>query len=163
MLRDFAFTNHRTMSGKLIAITCGLALLVTALITGCGGGGSSTPPPQSFILTASPGSVLVSQGSTSTPVQLSVQAVNGFQGTVSVSLQGLPAGATASPAFPISISSSQAITITVANTVPRGNYNLTFAGTSGALSSSAVLALTASGAAIHGPTQDLRSKSSIRS
>jgi glycosidase len=159
MLGDFAVTNHRKKRGKLIGAICCLTLLLTGLMTGCGGGGSSTPPPQqSFTLAAAPGSVLVSQGSTSTPVQLSVQAVNGFQGTVSVSLQELPAGVTASPAVPFSINagSSQAVTFTVANTVPRGNYNLTFAGTSGALSNSAPLALTISGAAVNRPAQDFK-------
>lgn len=102
--------------------------------------------------------MLVSQGSTSTPVEISVQSINGFQGTVSVSLQGLPAGVTTSLAFPISISadSSQTITFTIAGTVARGNYNVTFAGASAALSSSASLLLTASGAAVNGPAQDFK-------
>ncbi len=143
------------MRGVLaVAIVC-----FTLTLAGCGGGGGgTTPPPPSFTLTASPGSVLVSQGSSSTPVQINVHAANGFQGTVSVSLQGLPAGVTASPAFPLSISagSSQAAAFTVANTVARGNYNVTLAGSSGTLSSSAVLIVTASGAAINGPAQDFK-------
>src|SRR5271169_1637850 len=145
-------TSHRTIRGILAVAICCCSLMAA----GCGGGGGTTPPPPSFALTASRSSVLVSQGSTSTPVQISVQAVNGFQGTVGVSLQGLPAGVTASPAFPLSISSgsSQAATFTVANTVARGNYNVTFAGSSGTLSSSAPLVVTASGAAINGPAQD---------
>ena len=139
----------------LLAVAICCCSLVAA---GCGGGGGTTPPPPSFALTASPSSVLVSQGSTSARVQISVQAVNGFQGTVSVSLQGLPAGVTASPAFPLSISSgtSQAATFTVANSVARGNYNVTFAGSSGTLSSSAPLLVTASGAAISIPAQDFK-------
>jgi glycosidase len=144
---------------------CGLRLVaaiycLTLLLGGCGGSGSGTqtPPPASFILTASPASLLVSQGSTSVPVELSVQALNGFQGTVSVSLQGLPAGVTTSPAFPLSVSagSNQSATITLANSVARGNYNVTFAGTSGTLSSNAPLLLTASGGAITGPAQDFK-------
>jgi glycosidase len=146
--------NNRTMHARLaVAICC-----CTLLVAGCGGGGGTTPPPGNFTLTASPGSVLVSQGSISVPVQISVQSANGFEGTVSVSLQGLPAGVTASPAFPLAISagSSQSATLTVANTVARGNYNVTFAGTSGTLSSSAPLVLTASGAAVNGPAQDFK-------
>jgi len=106
----------------------------------------------------SPGSVLVAQGSTSAPVTLSVQAANGFQGTVSVGLQGLPAAVTTSPAFPLSISAggSQSATLSVGNTVARGNYNVTFAGTSGTLSSNSSLLLTASGAAVTGPAQDFK-------
>ncbi len=148
--------DHAKARAILVAAIC----CFTLLISGCGGGGGSgtPPPPPSFTLTASPGSVLVSQGSTSVPIQLSVQGANGFQGTVSVSLQGLPAGATATPAFPLSIGSgsSQSATLTLANTVARGNYNVTFAGSSGDLSSSAPLLLTASGAAINGPAQDFK-------
>jgi len=96
------------------------------LLDGCGGsgGGSTSPPPPSFALTASPSSVLVSQGSTSVPIELSVQASNGFQGTVSVSVQGLPAGVTTSPLFPLSISAggNQTATFTLANSLARGNY-----------------------------------------
>lgn len=139
--------------------TLAVAIGCFTLATACGGGGGgTTPPPPSFTLTASPSSVLVSQGSTSTPVQISVQAVNGFQGTVSVSLQGLPAGVTASPTFPLSISAggSQAVTFTISNTVAPGNYNVTFAGSRGTLSSSAPLVVTASGAAINGPAQDFK-------
>jgi glycosidase len=155
MVSDFAVTNDKTIRGLLVIAICCLTLMVVS----CGGGGSGTPPPpQSFTLAASPAAVLISQGSTSTPVQLSVQPANGFQGTVSVSLQELPAGATASPAFPVSISagSSQAITFTVGNTVPRGNYNLTLAGTSGTLSNSTPLVLTISGASVNGPAQDFK-------
>jgi glycosidase len=147
--------NPGTLHAILAAATCCFPLLVAS----CGGGGAGTaPPPPSFTLTVSPGSVLVSQGSTSTPVELSVQSENGFQGTVSVSLQGPPAGVTTSPTFPLSVSagSSQVATLTVANTVARGNYNLTFAGASGTLSSSASLLLTASGAAVSGPAQDFK-------
>ncbi len=154
-MRSDCVTNQRTKRATIVGAIC----CFTLIVTGCGGGGtSSPPPPPNFTLAVSSGSVLVSQGSTSTPVQISVQAVNGFQGTVSVSLQGLPAGVTTSPAFPLSISagSSQAATFTIASTVPRGNYNLTFAGTSGTLSSSGALVLTASGAAINGPAQDFK-------
>ena len=144
--------KNRTMHGRFAA-----AIGFTLLVAGCGGG-RTTPPPPNFTLTASPGSVLVSQGSTSIPVQIGVQGLNGFEGTVSVSLQGLPPGVTAAPAFPLSISagSNQSATLTVANTVARGNYNVTFAGASDSLSSSASLLLTASGAPVKGPAQDFK-------
>jgi len=153
MVSDFAVTNPKATPGALVAICC-----LTLMVAGCGGGGNSTPPPPSFTITASPSAVLISQGSTSTPVQISVQAGNGFQGTVSVNPQGLPAGVTASPAFPLSIAagSSQTATFTVANTLARGNYNLMFAGTSGTLSSTAPLILTVSGGAVNGPAQDFK-------
>jgi hypothetical protein len=86
-------TNHRKTWGILVAICC-----LTLLLGSCGGSGcgSTSAPPPSFALTASPSSVLVSQSSTSVPIELSAQASNGFQGTVSVSLQGLPTGITTS-------------------------------------------------------------------
>jgi glycosidase len=143
--------KKKTDATSMVAICC-----FALLLAGCGGSRGGTPPlPSSFTLTASASSLLVSQGSTSAAVELNVQSVNGFQGTVSVNLQGLPAGVTTSPAFPLSINagSSQSATFTVGNTVPRGNYSVTFAGTSGTLAGSDSLLLTASGAAIHGPTQ----------
>ncbi|MGA8539562.1 MAG: alpha-amylase family glycosyl hydrolase [Terriglobales bacterium] len=75
-----------------------------------------------------------------------------------MSLQGLPAGVTTSPTFPLSINSgsSQSATLTIGNMVPRGNYNVTFSGTSGTLTGSDSLLLTASGEAINGPTQDFK-------
>jgi glycosidase len=153
------FTRTKTKKNRMPPAVLAVAICCFVLLpAGCGGGAGRTPPPSSFTLTASTGSVLVSQSSTSTPIEIGVQGVDGFQGSVSISLQGLPAGVTTSPTFPVSISagSSQAVTFTVANTVARGNYNVTIAGTSGALSSAAPLLLTAAGAAISSPTQDFK-------
>ena len=87
-----------------------------------------------------------------------MQSVNGFQGQVSVSLTGLPSQVTPSVAFPVFISAggSQNVLFTVANAVARGNYSLTFAGTSGSLTGNASLTLTVSGVSVAGPTQDFK-------
>jgi glycosidase len=102
--------------------------------------------------------LLVSEGSTSGTFTVSVQGVNGFQGQVAVSLNGLPSQVTPSVAFPLNIGAgnTQSVQLTVANMVARGNYSLTFAGTSGSLTGNANLALTVSGAAVAGPAQDFK-------
>jgi len=100
----------------------------------------------------------VSEGSSSTAITLSVQGVNGFQGQVSIALTGLPSQVSSSATFPISISAdgSQNVQFTVGNPVARGNYSLTFVGTSGSLTSNANLTLTVAGASVAGPTQDFK-------
>jgi len=79
-----------------------LALLLMAL-TGCGGGSSSIqppppPPPQpDFSLGFSQNSVSVQQGSTSSTINLSVNPLNGFAGSVQVTVTGLPVGVLSNP------------------------------------------------------------------
>src|SRR5579863_8244001 len=86
-----------------------LALLFLAL-SGCGGGSYSIqppppPPPQpDFSIGFSQNSIIVLQGATSQAVNLSVSPLNGFTGSVQVTLSGLPSGVVSSPASPFSIS-----------------------------------------------------------
>ncbi|MGC0774041.1 MAG: hypothetical protein WB543_14005 [Candidatus Acidiferrum sp.] len=82
-----------------------LALLLLMSLGGCGGGSSSIqppPPPPSpdFSIGFSQNSVNVQQGATSPAVSLSVNALNGFTGTVQVTLSGLPSGVISNPASP---------------------------------------------------------------
>jgi hypothetical protein len=85
-----------------------LALLFLAL-NGCGGGSYSIqppppPPPQpDFSIGFSQNSISVLQGATSQAVNLSVNPLNGFTGSVQVTLSGLPSGVVSSPASPFSI------------------------------------------------------------
>ncbi len=106
----------------------------------------------------SPSAILVSSGTVSAQIQITVAGQNGFQGTVTVALQGLPAGANTSASFPLSLNAGngQAFTISLGGSVPVGNYTLTFSGTSGALSSGSSLLLTASATAVSGPTRDFK-------
>ena len=107
-------------------------------MAGCGaGGGSSNPPPPvgDFSLTASPTSLSVVQGATSAPVTISVNALNGFTGSTSVTISGLPAGATTTPAFPLGVNanSSQQFTVTVPANATVGTGTITLHGTSSSL------------------------------
>jgi phospholipase C len=97
-----------------------------------------------FNLTISPSSILVSPGTSSSPLTVSVSPLNGFSGTVSVTIQGLPTGVSTSPPTPFSVNAggSQQLTITVAGSVPKGSYPVVLTGVSGNLTNTANLALT---------------------
>jgi len=106
-----------------------------------------TPAPDFSI--ADSGAVSVVQGATSSPITLAVTGSNGFTGSVSVTISGLPTGASTSPAFPLAISAGtqQNFTITVPASTPPGTSTITLTGSSGLLSHSApTLTLTTTSA-----------------
>jgi hypothetical protein len=113
----------------------------TTLVVGCGGGGGGGSPPSTppavadFSLSASPGSLTVVQGATSSPVSISLTPLNGFSGPVAVSIAGLPLGATTSPAFPLSVSAGapQQFTVTVPAAAAIGDTKIILHGVSGSL------------------------------
>src|SRR5206468_3670778 len=99
-----------------------------------------------FTVAASPSSVTTSAGG-SASYTVSVSALNGFSGDVSLSLGGLPAAvgsATFTPATVAGAGSSQ-LRITTSRTAPTGSYPLTVSGTSGSTTHtvSATLVVTA--------------------
>jgi hypothetical protein len=126
-----------------------LALLLLAAL-GCGGGSSNfqpppPPPPQpDFSIGFSTNSLNLQQGATSPAVMLSVNPLNGFTGTIQVTLTGLPAGVISSPVSPFSIAagSSTPVLFSAAPNTATGNSAIVATGTSGALSHPANLALT---------------------
>ena len=99
-------------------------------------------PAPDFALALSPASQTVNAGG-STTYTVTVTAKNGFLGTVSLSLIGLPSGATGNFS-PSSISGNGTSTLTVATTAstPAGNSILTVTGVSGSLAHSATATLT---------------------
>jgi VCBS repeat-containing protein len=103
-------------------------------------------PAPDFSIAASPSSRSTVQGG-NVPYTISVSALNGFVGTVNLSVSGLPSGA--QPAFlPTSIlgSGSSTLTITTAASTPVGTYTLTVTGNTASLahSTSATLVVTGS-------------------
>ena len=126
----------------------GLFLLVCF---GCGGGSSSIqtspppPPPQpDFSIGFSVNSVNLQQGTTSPAVNLSVTALNGFTGSVQVTLTGLPSGVISNPvsSFSIATGSSAPVLFSAAPNASTGNSTIVATGVSGALSHAANLDLT---------------------
>src|SRR5205807_489655 len=84
-----------------------------------------------FSLSASPASRSITAGSSGS-YTVSVAVVGGFGGAVSLSLSGLPAGATASFS-PLTVTGAGSSTLTVssARTTPPGTYTLTITAVSG--------------------------------
>ncbi len=83
-----------------------------------------------FSVTASPASQSVTQGN-GTSYTVTVTPSGGFTGTVSLTLSGLPAGATGT-FNPASLpSGNSTLSITTSSTTPTGTFPLTISGTSG--------------------------------
>jgi uncharacterized membrane protein len=98
-----------------------------------------------FALTATPASRSVSPGG-STTYTASVTPSSGFTGTVSFTVSGLPAGATASFS-PGSVNTSGSTTLSVATSAstPAGSYPLTLRGASGPVTHSVNVTLVIAG------------------
>lgn len=93
------------------------------------------PPAADFSLSASPSSQTVARGA-STSYTVSVTPINGFNGSVSLSVSGLPprAGASFSPN---PTTSRSTMTVTTRSRTSPGTYHLMITGTSGSLSHAA--------------------------
>jgi hypothetical protein len=98
-----------------------------------------TPPP-AFSLTATPASLPVGPGASGT-TSIAVVPRNGFNGTVTFNVSGLPSGATASFS-PASSATGTVLTITVPKTAANSTSTVTIAGTSGSLTASTSVTLT---------------------
>jgi Domain of unknown function (DUF1929)/PKD domain len=99
-----------------------------------------------FTISVTPPTTSIISGGTAT-YNVTVAALNGFAGSVSLTATGLPSGA--SPVFsPPSVASSgsSTLTITTMGSTPTGSFTLSIAGTSGSLthSSTATLGVTSS-------------------
>lgn len=133
-----------------------LLLMLAALPGfGCGGGSSAGPPPPppaiaDFSLTLSTNAVAVAQGATSSGVGVSVDAKNGFTGSVQVALTGMPSGVTTNPASPFNVAAGASTTVLfgAAAGAPTGSFPISAQGSSGSLSHSAELTLNVQSGAV---------------
>lgn len=132
----YALTVKGTAAGKVR--TTGLALTVTA--------------NQDFALGLNPADLSVPFGATSAgPVAVSIQRAAGFSGAVALSLEGAPAGVTATFSPSSTVGNASSLSFSLANLplspgsqvppVP-GSYALTIRGTGGGVSRIASLSLT---------------------
>ena len=124
-------------------------LLACLILVGCGGGSSSgsgtNPPllPADYSIGVSTTSLLISSSGGSQTVTVSIQPMNGFTGTVSVTVAALPTGVSASPAsFSLTPGAQQAVVIgaTLGTQVSAGT--VTFQSTSGTLSHNALVSFS---------------------
>lgn len=87
---------------------------------------SSTPPPPSFSLDADGNGADVTDGLGASNVALTVHRANGSNGSIGLSVSGLPTGVTASfSESPLTgTDSTSTLMLTADGTAPAGNYNL---------------------------------------
>ncbi|MDE3097867.1 MAG: RICIN domain-containing protein [Verrucomicrobiota bacterium] len=130
--------NNITSSGNYTATyinSCGDSSSDTFVITVSGGS-------PDFSITAGPSSQTVTAGS-GTSYTTSIGSINNFSGSVSLSVSGLPSGASAG-FNPTSVSGSgnSTLSVSTASSTPAGTYTLTITGTSGSLTHSTSVSLT---------------------
>ncbi len=116
-------------------------------ITGTDSALSLTHTVSATLVVASPGFTLSVTGSPQTVLQgspatynLTLNPVSGFSGSATMSVTGLPTGASA--VFnPTSLSSTGTLTVNTASTTPVGTYTLTIKGVSGSISKTVTASL----------------------
>lgn len=120
--------------------------LWVSILVGCGSGSTPTlpSPAKNFSITVSPATITASAGESNSTFSVSIAGQNGFVDPVAITLSGLPAGVTTSPASPFSIpaGSSQKLLLSIPATISAGSFTVTASGTSAGLTHSGNLALT---------------------
>ena len=106
-------------------------------------------PPPDFSMALTPTAVSANAGSSDSTFTASITGLNGFTGSVAITLSGLPGGATSSPPSPFNVTagSSQTVTLSLPTATSSGDYTVTATGTAGSLTHAAQLALTVVGQA----------------
>jgi subtilase family serine protease len=109
-----------------------------ALLNALAGGTSSTP---TFTLSANPGSVSITQGAAGGTSTITVNDVDGFSGSVTLSASGLPSGVTA--AFGTNpTTGTSLLTLTASATAATGTATVTITGVSGSITQTTTVSLT---------------------
>jgi hypothetical protein len=101
-------------------------------------------PVPDFSIAASPGSQTVTAGNNTT-YTATITALNGFNGSTTFTVSGLPSGASGSFS-PTSVtgSGSSTLSVSTSGSTPTGSYTLTITGTSGSLVHSTTVTLVVS-------------------
>ncbi len=103
-----------------------------------GPAGASSAPD--YLLSASPNSLSVTQSASGSST-ITVNPLNGFSGSVSLSTSGVPNGVTAS-FNPASTSGTSTLTLSTSSTTATGTSTITITGVSGSLTHTTTIALT---------------------
>ena len=131
------------MRHSRVPLLCLLCLCLIALVAGCGStvsGGGSTDSG-TFTLGAEP-ALTIAQGQSIT-LTVTPTSANQFTGSIQVSVSGLPAGVTVSPAnATVAMGSSTTFTLTAAADAAVGTSTVKVYGSSGTLSANTSVALT---------------------
>jgi len=128
-------------------LNCAL-LIIATWTTGCSSyhvASSASGTLADFSLKLSQTSASLTPGGAPQSITVTAVAANGFAGTVQVSLAGLPAGVTATPAtLNLSAGAAQTVSLAAAASATAASGMVAFTGTAGTLSHAATLALTVS-------------------
>ncbi len=129
---------------KILRVTIGVGLLLS-LFTACNTNPNQIQKPSvpGFNLSLDPASIKLTPGDT-TEVGIKLERLNGFADPVAVTLKGLPADVSASPAtVTIATSASGAtVRLSASATAKVSSGNVTFEGVGGAVQASAAFGLT---------------------
>lgn len=132
---------------RSLALLCMAAFAAFGVGCGNSSGGNHLSPSPDFSLSLSAGSLSVTAGGAAGTDSLSATGLNGFSGSIQVTVSGVPSGVTASPmSFSLTPGTPQTISITAGSSAAAGTATVQFTGTSGSLSHSAPLTLTVGGA-----------------
>jgi hypothetical protein len=113
--------------------------------------GTQTPD---FILSTSPGSLSVAQGSSASST-ISTAVAGGFNSSIALSISGLPSGVTASlspTSFAAPGNGSSTLTFTASSTATTGTFNVTVTASGGGITHTAVVSLSVTAASGGGGT-----------
>jgi glycoprotein endo-alpha-1,2-mannosidase len=115
-------------------------------LNGCGASSSPPPPPPppaaDFSIVIAPASVSTQVGGTSAPVTVSLNALSGFSGAVSVTMTGFPNGITSSLASSFTLTAGMPQQVTFSAPAAAGTFTVQFQGAAGTLSHAANATLT---------------------
>ena len=150
---SWTFGDGATSTAQNPTHTYSVAGTSTVALTVTNAGGSdtltrpgyitATSPPPDFTLTASPSKQTVVRGG-STSYTIGVSAVNGFSGSVSLTVTGLPANSSSAfSANPVSVpaANTSTLTVTTSSSTKQGSYTLTVSASSGSLLHSTTVVL----------------------
>lgn len=150
---DGVWTHNPGNVNRILSIGLLLITLVSSIsLISCGGGSSAGPPPPppppagDFSLVVEVPGVTIQQGGAQQGQGIQATLLNGFTGTISLTLSGLPAGVTAVPAGPFSLSGpglpQVAFQLAASTGAAIGSSTVTVTGTSGAITHSVTFPLT---------------------
>jgi len=144
-----AFSPNPTTGASTLTLTASnSASLGQYNVTVAGAAGNQTASTTLILTVSAPSFTLsgydlnIGQGTSGT-TSINVTPLNGFTGSVTLSASGLPSGVTASFS-PNPTNGSSTVTFTASSSATLGQYNVTIAGKSGAVTVTTTLALTTS-------------------
>ena len=151
-------TSQTPVGTSTLTITGDAPLIITHSTTVTLVVNSAAPPPPTpdFTVSAIPASQTVNQGQ-STTYTANVGSVGGFTGGVSLTVMGLPTGATGSfnpMTLNPTVTGASTLTVTTTSQTPAGTYTLTITGNWGVITHSTTVTLVVNSAAPPPPTPD---------